>query len=132
MEQLLTTERNIQSKIRDKEGNMGFWQEMDGQIKVFIARKRVRENHGRVLRLQLARIKEEQKKEIQSATQNRPVEAAPPVKRIKSEEDEEEDEDDEKLSKKVRRKIDVQSLDDPELDEQEKERKWRYETTENE
>ncbi|EFP07313.1 hypothetical protein CRE_26093 [Caenorhabditis remanei] len=98
---------------------------MDGQIKVFIARKRVRENHGRVLRLQLARIKEEQKKEIQSATQNRPVEAAPPVKRIKSEEDEEEDEDDEKLSKKVRRKIDVQSLDDPELDEQEKERKWR-------
>ncbi|CAB76738.2 Splicing factor Cactin [Caenorhabditis elegans] len=129
IDELLKLEDQMDAKIRGNSGNKGYWQDLDDQLKVFIARKRLREHHGRVLRLQLAIIKEEQKKEIQQQESEEllPVAEVPPQVKIQKEEEEEEeeDEDDEKISKKVRRKIDVQTLDDPELDEPERERKWR-------
>lgn len=128
IEDLIELEHGISIKLRDNIGNKDYWQEMEHQCKSFLSRKRLRETHGKVLRHQLQRIREEQSREIQSvaAAQNRPTEA-PQIKKPKSEEEDEEedDDDDEKLSKKVRRKVDVLSLDDPELDEQERERKWR-------
>lgn len=104
--------------------NREFWQILERQIGVRIARKRINEYHNRMLRLQLARIKDEQQKELADGKTEEKVK-----KEETEEEEEEEEEDDEKnnekLSKKVRRKVDVTVLDDPELDEQERERKWR-------
>ncbi|CAP37918.2 Protein CBR-CACN-1 [Caenorhabditis briggsae] len=124
--QLEALEIKIAGRLRDQ-SNKEFWLDMEHQCKSFLSRKRLRENHNKVMRNQLLRIREDNRRDIQSATENMPIMMeTPQVKRIKSEEDEEEDDDDdEKLSKKVRRKIDVKSLDDPELDEQERERKWR-------
>ncbi|CAL2032188.1 unnamed protein product [Caenorhabditis brenneri] len=130
IDKLLDMENDLERKLLKNPGNKGFWETVLDRLKVFIARKRNNQHHQTVLRLQLAIIKEEQKKEIQSETDRNGHQEPEPVRiekkeEVEEEEEEEDDEDGEKLSKKVRRKIDVQTLDDPELDEQERERKWR-------
>uniref|UniRef100_A0A8R1ED91 Splicing factor Cactin n=1 Tax=Caenorhabditis japonica TaxID=281687 RepID=A0A8R1ED91_CAEJA len=140
IEELLKLENQIDDKLRGNQGNKSYWQNLESQLKVFIARKRIREHHGRQLRLQLVRIKEEQKKEIDAAAEQYqqhqrllsqlapPVNVKPKKEEVEVEEVEEEEEDEdeeEKMAKKVRRKVDVTVLEDPELDEQERERKWR-------
>ncbi|CAB3403713.1 unnamed protein product [Caenorhabditis bovis] len=131
IDELCTLEQQIIDKIRSNSGNKGYWQELHDQLRVHIARKRTREFHGKMLRLKLARIREEQMKEVE-ASGVKP--SASKTQILKKEEFEEEVDDDEenneKLSKKVRRKVDLSALEDPELDDERREHRWRALTAE--
>ncbi|CAI5441220.1 unnamed protein product [Caenorhabditis angaria] len=125
-------ERQIIDKLRSNSGNKGYWQDLKEQLNVYIARKRLRENHGKMLRLKLARIREEQMKEVQMADTTRPQKRILPKKEESDDDevDESDEQQNEKLSKKVRRKVDISELDNPELDDEQKERQWRALTNE--
>ncbi|CAD6190142.1 unnamed protein product [Caenorhabditis auriculariae] len=129
--ELCDLEAQISSRI-SKGGatNAPYWEGLLEHLKVYIARTRLRDLHGKMLRLKLTRIREEQMQQLNSGAGNGPstssqdTSVAFPKKEEIVEDDEDED-DTEELSKKVRRKVDVNELEGAELDDEQRELRWR-------
>ncbi|VDO21302.1 unnamed protein product [Heligmosomoides polygyrus] len=89
-------------------------------LKVYIAKTRLRDLHQKMLRLKLARIREEQMKEV---GKHDPQPGRAPVKRDVSDNEEEEEQT---LEKQVQKKVDIEELESPDLDDEQKEMRWRH------
>ncbi|VDK85422.1 unnamed protein product [Cylicostephanus goldi] len=90
-------------------------------LKVYIAKTRLKELHQKMLKLKLARIREEQMREVGKFD----LEGRSAVKKRASSDNEEED-----LEKKLRRKVDLDELEAVELDDEQKEMRWKHLTPE--
>ncbi|VDM68017.1 unnamed protein product, partial [Strongylus vulgaris] len=96
--------------------DISYWEGLLMHLKVFIAKTRLRELHQKMLKLKLAKIREEQMREVgKFDTQGRTF----VVKKRTLSDDEEGD-----LEKHLRRKVDLDELEAADLDDEQKEMRW--------
>ncbi|KAL6735834.1 hypothetical protein Aduo_006241 [Ancylostoma duodenale] len=118
VDELCQLERTIVSKVNagGSGTDISYWEGLLVHLKVHIAKTRLKELHQKMLKLKLARIREEQMREVGKIDSQGHV----TVKKRPISDDEEED-----LEKQVRKKIDLDELESADLDDEQKEMRWR-------
>ncbi|CAJ0607236.1 unnamed protein product [Cylicocyclus nassatus] len=123
VDELCQLERTIVNKVNagGSGTDISYWEGLLMHLKVYIAKTRLKELHQKMLKLKLARIREEQMREVGKFD----LEGRTTVKKRSSSDNEEED-----IEKKLRRKIDLDELEAVELDDEQKEMRWKHLTPE--
>ncbi|EYB95881.1 hypothetical protein Y032_0155g3068 [Ancylostoma ceylanicum] len=118
VDELCQLERTIVNKVNagGSGTDISYWEGLLVHLKVHIAKTRLKELHQKMLKLKLARIREEQMREVGKVDSQGHV----TIKKRPISDDEGDD-----LEKQVRKKIDLDELESTELDDEQKEMRWR-------
>ncbi|PIO75064.1 hypothetical protein TELCIR_02907 [Teladorsagia circumcincta] len=121
VDELCQLEKTIVNKVNagGTGTDISYWEGLLIHLKVYVAKTRLKELHQKMLRLKLAKIREEQMKEVGKLEPQTHVRPPTKVKRALSDNEEED------LERKVQRKIDLDELEAPELDDEQKEMRWK-------
>ncbi|KHJ82883.1 hypothetical protein OESDEN_17422, partial [Oesophagostomum dentatum] len=124
VDELTQLEMTIVNKVNSGGSgtDISYWEGLLVHLKVYIAKTRLKELHQKMLRLKLARIREEQMKEVGKLDSHGRTVA---VKKRPLSDDDEDD-----LERQLRKKVDLDELESTDLDDEQKEMRWRQLTKE--